>query len=243
MKLVYFTTPFLLGMLIIGGCKSVSLQDDGTNTFKSNTSVPRPSIYDDGTNSAINQLIMSNLPKNSATPTKSSTAKNNPKSTTTPTKSKSTKSVSGSATAVKTASTPPTTYVPPKVVVPTSSTVQFYYPIANPGNMAVKNGGIDFTVPTTTPVYPSASGVVIFAGNKDSFGNAVFVYNDNNYITIYYNLSSITVAKGDYVSDFSKPIGTASGTFHFEIRQKTDSGITVMDASKMLLSRTQIPKK
>lgn len=208
------------------------MQDDGTNNFKSAVLKSSPSIYDDGTNAAINQLIMNNLPK---------TAKISSPTSKSITKPKIGQSVSGSAIVSKPKNAG-STYTPPKVVTPTVTSSQFFYPIASPGVQTVKNGGIDFTVPSSTPVYPSATGVVIFAGTKDSFGNAVFIYNDNNYITIFYNLATINVSKGDYVGDFTKSIGTASGTFHFEIRQKTDTGITVMNASKMLVSRTLIPQ-
>lgn len=220
---------------MLAGCKSTPI-DDGTNNFATTINVAKPAITDDGTNASINQVIMNNLPKKSltSTPTTSNTTSVAKTNSPTPSSSKGSSKTTPKA--------PVNTYVPPSVVTPQNNTLSFYYPIANPGNYTVSNGGLDFTVSGNTPVYISSPGVVIFAGKKESFGNAVFVYNDNNYITIYYQLTSINVKKGDYLSSFSTPIGSATSQFHFEIRQKTDTNITVINAEKILQPRSTLGK-
>lgn len=100
-----------------------------------------------------------------------------------------------------------------------------------------KNAGLDFSIENNTDIFAAAPGVVIFAGEKNSLGKSVFIYHDKGYISIYYNLSSISVAKGGSVSSSNIVIGKASSSFHFEIRHQTSSGIEVLNPKNILQKR------
>ena len=113
--------------------------------------------------------------------------KTDKKSTNTTTKTSSTKTT----TKTDTKSTTDTTYKIPSV----NDTKDFLFPIKNPVvKKAYKEGsysGIDFTVPKSSDVYAVAPGMVIFSGDKASLGNALFVYHNNGYVSIYTNLEKL----------------------------------------------------
>ena len=100
-----------------------------------------------------------------------------------------------------------------------------------------KNTGIDFNVGNSEKIYASAKGIVIFAGEKNSLGKSVFIYHDKGYISIYYNLSSISVSKGSSVPSSDFVVGTASSSFHFEIRKQNSSGVEVLNPKNILQKR------
>ncbi len=120
----------------------------------------------------------------------------------------------------------------------------FFYPVSNivikkefSSSGDSKNSGVDFSVGTNENIFASGSGVVIFAGEKNSLGKSVFIYHDKGYISIYYNLSSISVTKGSSVSSSDTVVGTASSSFHFELRHQTSSGIEVLNPKNILQKR------
>ncbi|HXJ00879.1 MAG TPA: peptidoglycan DD-metalloendopeptidase family protein [Micropepsaceae bacterium] len=86
--------------------------------------------------------------------------------------------------------------------------------------------GIDFAVPSGTPVMAAGSGTVIFAGPAGEYGNLVVINHGNNYATAYGHLSRFAedihkgahVHQGDIVA-FSGMTGLATGPhLHYEIR-------------------------
>jgi murein DD-endopeptidase MepM/ murein hydrolase activator NlpD len=86
--------------------------------------------------------------------------------------------------------------------------------------------GIDFAVPTGTPVMAAGSGTVTFAGPGGEYGNLVVINHGNNYSTAYGHLSRFAgdvhkgtrVHQGDVVA-FSGMTGLATGPhLHYEIR-------------------------
>jgi murein DD-endopeptidase MepM/ murein hydrolase activator NlpD len=86
--------------------------------------------------------------------------------------------------------------------------------------------GIDFAVPSGTPVMAAGSGTVIFAGNAGEYGNLVVINHGNNYATAYGHLSRFAsdmhkgtrVRQGEIVA-FSGMTGLATGPhLHYEIR-------------------------
>jgi len=58
---------------------------------------------------------------------------------------------------------------------------------------------IDISASTGTPVYASASGTVIIARTRNSFGNSISIEHSGNVYTMYNHLSSINVKEGDTV--------------------------------------------
>ncbi|HTF44487.1 MAG TPA: peptidoglycan DD-metalloendopeptidase family protein, partial [Terriglobales bacterium] len=88
--------------------------------------------------------------------------------------------------------------------------------------------GIDFAVPSGTPVMAAGSGTVLFAGSSGEYGNLVVINHGNNYATAYGHLSRFAsglhsgarVHQGDVVA-YSGMTGLATGPhLHYEIRVK-----------------------
>jgi murein DD-endopeptidase MepM/ murein hydrolase activator NlpD len=86
--------------------------------------------------------------------------------------------------------------------------------------------GVDFVVPTGTPVYASAGGVVEYAGPHPQFGNLVEIDHGNGVITRYAHNSKVLVKVGQMVKrgekiSLSGSTGRATGPhMHFEVRFK-----------------------
>ena len=86
--------------------------------------------------------------------------------------------------------------------------------------------GVDFVVPTGTPVYASAGGVVDYAGPHPQFGNLVEIDHGNGVITRYAHNSKVLVKVGQMVKrgekiSLSGSTGRATGPhMHFEVRYK-----------------------
>lgn len=77
-----------------------------------------------------------------------------------------------------------------------------------------------------TPIFSANSGKVILAGNSGSFGNAVKVNHENNYITLYAHLNKILVKNGEVVKK-GQQIGLMGNTgysfgchLHFQVEYK-----------------------
>ena len=151
---------------------------------------------------------------------------------------KSTNTTSTKATTkTDTKSTTDTTYKIPSV----NDTKDFLFPIKNPVvKKAYKEGsysGIDFTVPKSSDVYAVAPGMVIFSGDKASLGNALFVYHNNGYVSIYTNLEKLNYKKGDYINSTKDIVAKATNSFGFEFRKRTDDGTVPLDPNKFLKKR------
>jgi len=86
--------------------------------------------------------------------------------------------------------------------------------------------GVDFVVPTGTPVYASAGGVVDYAGPHPQFGNLVEIDHGNGVVTRYAHNSKVLVQVGQMVKrgekiSLSGSTGRATGPhLHFEVRFK-----------------------
>jgi murein DD-endopeptidase MepM/ murein hydrolase activator NlpD len=89
--------------------------------------------------------------------------------------------------------------------------------------------GIDYAVPTGTPVMAAGSGTVTFAGPAGEYGNLVVINHTNSYATAYAHLSRFGVHKGDHVHQgdvvaYSGMTGLATGPhLHYEIRVSNQS--------------------
>ncbi len=105
--------------------------------------------------------------------------------------------------------------------------------------------GIDFAVPTGTPIYAIASGKVITAQFSGGYGNMVKLEHDvdgdgkADYYSVYAHMSKISVSKGQNVAGGQKigevgSTGNSSGPhLHFEVRDKYDRPINpepILDA-------------
>jgi murein DD-endopeptidase MepM/ murein hydrolase activator NlpD len=84
--------------------------------------------------------------------------------------------------------------------------------------------GIDIAVPTGTPVHAAASGVVIYAGWMDGYGNFVILDHGGGIATAYGHNTSVAVAVGQSVSQgqviaYAGSTGHSTGPHvHFEVR-------------------------
>lgn len=87
--------------------------------------------------------------------------------------------------------------------------------------------GIDL-VSSNKSILSADDGIVIFAGTKSGYGNAIIVDHQNGYQTLYGHLSKISVEKGQTVEKGSKigvmgNTGRSTGThLHFEIIKDGD---------------------
>lgn len=88
---------------------------------------------------------------------------------------------------------------------------------------ATNHPGIDYAVPTGTPVLAAGDGTVIFAGVQSGFGNVVQIDNGGGIVTTYGHLSSFGVSPGQTVSDgqqiaLSGATGDVTGPhLHFQV--------------------------
>lgn len=94
------------------------------------------------------------------------------------------------------------------------------------------HNGIDIPMPTGTPVYPSRSGRVVFAGWMGGYGNVVDVRHSDGYTTRYGHLSRVTVKSGDQVQKGRSMVGRVGSTgvstgphLHFEILTNTGRSV------------------
>lgn len=83
--------------------------------------------------------------------------------------------------------------------------------------------GVDFKVPTGTPVRATASGVVIEADSKKGFGVTVRIRHQHGYVTCYAHLDHSVVKKGMKVTEgsviaYSGNSGLSAGPhLHYEV--------------------------
>ncbi|MFF3404499.1 transglycosylase family protein [Streptomyces sp. NPDC002659] len=84
--------------------------------------------------------------------------------------------------------------------------------------------GIDFAVPTGTPVHAVRPGIVVAAGWEGAYGNCVTIQHDDGLYTLSAHLSTTTVTPGQLVSageqiGLSGSTGNSTGPhLHFEVR-------------------------
>ncbi|MFC4146169.1 M23 family metallopeptidase [Micromonospora mangrovi] len=88
------------------------------------------------------------------------------------------------------------------------------------------HAGIDFAMPSGTPIHAAAAGTVVQAGDAgDGYGNSVFIDHGNGYLTHYAHQSSLKVTVGEKVSageviGYEGATGDATGPhLHFEVHK------------------------
>ncbi|MFC8358438.1 peptidoglycan DD-metalloendopeptidase family protein [Streptomyces griseorubiginosus] len=93
--------------------------------------------------------------------------------------------------------------------------------------------GVDFVVPTGTPLKAVAAGTVVSAGWGGAYGNQVVIKLNDGYYAQYAHLSQLSVSAGQTVSE-GQQIGLSGATgnvtgphLHFEIRTTPDYGSDV----------------
>ena len=96
-----------------------------------------------------------------------------------------------------------------------------YHPVLK---RRIFHNGTDIPMPVGTPVYPSRSGTVTFAGWKEGYGNLVEVRHKDGSLTRYGHLSKVAVAVGDSVQKSKTMLGRVGSSgmstgphLHFEI--------------------------
>jgi len=88
------------------------------------------------------------------------------------------------------------------------------------------HAGIDFAMPSGTPIHAAAAGTVVKAGDAgDGYGNSVFIDHANGYLTHYAHQSRLIVSVGDKVKagqviGYEGATGDATGPhLHFEVHK------------------------
>jgi murein DD-endopeptidase MepM/ murein hydrolase activator NlpD len=96
-----------------------------------------------------------------------------------------------------------------------------YHPILK---RKIFHNGCDIPMPIGTPVYPSRSGTVTFAGWKGGYGNTVEVRHKDGSMCRYGHLSSVNVTVGETVQKSKNLLGKVGSTgmstgphLHFDI--------------------------
>lgn len=85
--------------------------------------------------------------------------------------------------------------------------------------------GLDIAVPVGTPVHPTQTGTVVFAGDYKGYGKLVAVEHGRGYVTLYGHNSELRVVPGQKVDTgsvlaLSGNSGHSTGPHvHYEIRQ------------------------
>lgn len=115
--------------------------------------------------------------------------------------------------------------------VPNMGTGSFIMPasgkITSPygGRWGRMHNGIDIGAPSGTSIVASDTGIVIFSGYKNSYGNLVKIDHQNGYITYYAHCSELLVSEGETVTQgqlIAKVGSTGNSTgphCHFEIQE------------------------
>jgi lipoprotein NlpD len=84
--------------------------------------------------------------------------------------------------------------------------------------------GVDIAAPVGTAVHAADSGMVVFVGKLNGYGNTVIVRHSDNYVTVYGHNSRILVSEGSSVARGQNiaEVGTSGRTtgpnLHFEVR-------------------------
>lgn len=88
--------------------------------------------------------------------------------------------------------------------------------------------GVDFSVPSGTPIYVTGNGTVVEAGWRSGYGNTIVVDHGFNHKSLYAHLSSMNVRKGQKVKR-GEQIGKVGSTglsvgphLHYEVRYKDE---------------------
>jgi murein DD-endopeptidase MepM/ murein hydrolase activator NlpD len=84
--------------------------------------------------------------------------------------------------------------------------------------------GVDIAAATGTPVHAADSGLVVFVGKLNGYGNTVIVRHSDGYVTVYGHNSRIlvnegsTVARGRKIAEVGTSGRTTGANLHFEVR-------------------------
>ncbi len=96
--------------------------------------------------------------------------------------------------------------------------------------------GCDIPMPLGTPVYPSRSGTVVFAGWKEGYGNVVEIRHNDGSRTRYGHLARVNVSAGETVQRSKSLLGGVGSTgnstgphLHFEIITPAGKSINPMN--------------
>lgn len=73
------------------------------------------------------------------------------------------------------------------------------------------HNGVDIAAPIGTPVFASADGRVVMAGQNKSLGNVIELLHADGFVTVYGHLSQILVTKGEHV-ERGQQIGRVGNT-------------------------------
>ena len=103
------------------------------------------------------------------------------------------------------------------------------------------HSGVDLAAATGTPVLSSLSGIVIYAGSMDGYGNTIILRHlDGSIQTLYGHLSILYVEVGESVKQgqiiaLSGSTGNSTGPhLHFEIQQRTATGWSSINTNKIV---------
>ena len=127
-----------------------------------------------------------------------------------------------------------TSFALPLMVAPISSGFGWrVHPITGERKL---HKGVDFAVPTGTPIFAAAEGTVSYAGwTNDGYGNVVELQHENGALTLYAHTNKVYVSKGQFVNKGQAiaevgSTGRSTGPhLHFEIQPDGRTAVDPMD--------------
>ncbi len=109
---------------------------------------------------------------------------------------------------------------------------QFQWPVSKgvvSSGFGIRNGamhdGVDIAAPAGTPVYAADSGIVIFSGTLNGYGNTVIIRHDHDYATVYGHNERNLVCAGargarvQHSAQRGRTGRTTGANLHFEVRR------------------------
>ncbi|MGW1272244.1 M23 family metallopeptidase [Streptomyces sp. NPDC002491] len=195
-----------------------------------------PSLIHPGLELSIGGKASAGAPKSSGSSSPSSSSADSSSKSSKPSKPSKSSTTSTSSSAASTAKT--------AVQAAESSTADFTLPVsgATVGTPYHQSGsmwssgyhtGVDFVVPTGTPLKAVGAGTVVSAGWGGAYGNQVVIKLNDGYYAQYGHLSQLSVSAGQTVGvgqqvGLSGATGNVTGPhLHFEIRTTPDYGSDV----------------
>ena len=110
--------------------------------------------------------------------------------------------------------------------------------------------GVDIAAPSGTAINAAADGVVLFAGEKGTYGNLVIVSHQNGFVTYYAHCSKLLVEAGETVTQ-GQPVAAVGSTgrstgphLHFEVRYQNSpiDPLLYLPGENNAPARTEVPE-
>lgn len=111
--------------------------------------------------------------------------------------------------------------------------------------------GVDIAAPQGTAINAGADGVVVFSGERGTYGNLVILSHENGFLTYYAHCSKLLVQPGDIVTQ-GQPIAAVGSTgrstgphCHFEVRYQNEpiDPLLYLPGENNAPARSEVPEE